>query len=65
MWKEMTEFEPKIVGFVCNWCTSVFFFEAPSLPASALKEKRLGKKKRALAAFRAQARFARNSGVIG
>ena len=42
-------FEPKIVAFICNWCTSVFFFEAPAMQASPRKEKRLGKKKLGLA----------------
>ena len=41
----MEEFQPKIVAFICNWCTSVFFFEAPAMQASPRKEKRLGKKK--------------------
>jgi hypothetical protein len=60
----MTEFEPKIVGFVCNWCTSVFFFEALTFPASARKEKNWSNKKLALAALRAQARFARKTGMV-
>jgi hypothetical protein len=28
MAKRKPEFEPKIVAFTCNWCTSAFFFEA-------------------------------------
>jgi hypothetical protein len=39
-------FEPLIVTFCSN---SVFFFGAPAMRASARKEKRLGKKKLALA----------------
>jgi len=38
-------FQPKIVAFICNWCTSVFFFGAPAMRAGPRKEKRLGKKK--------------------
>ena len=26
-------FQPKIVAFICNWCTSVFFFGAPAMRA--------------------------------
>jgi hypothetical protein len=55
-------FEPKIVAFICNWCTSVFFFVALLFPASARKEKNWENKKRALAALRAHPRFARTTG---
>jgi hypothetical protein len=42
-------FEPRIVAFICNWCTSVFFFAAPSLRASPRKEKNWANKKLGLA----------------
>jgi len=45
----VTEFEPKILAYCCNWCASVFFFGAPAMRASPPKEKRLGKKKWGLA----------------
>jgi hypothetical protein len=37
----MADFEPKILAFCCN---SVFFFGAPSSPASARKEKNWAKR---------------------
>jgi len=40
-----TGFQPKIVAFICNRSTSVFFFAAPAMRAGPRKEKRLGKKK--------------------
>ena len=59
-WMETTGFSRW--SFICNWCTSVFFFVALLFPASARKEKNWENKKRALAAMRAHPRFARTTG---
>ena len=38
--KTDSEWEPKIIGFLCNWCSSTFFFgQFPAL-AEPHKEKR-------------------------
>ncbi len=34
----MSDFEPKILAFLCNWCSSVFFFRSISAGLSS-KEK--------------------------
>jgi hypothetical protein len=42
------EFEPKILAFACNWCTSVFFFVAKFSTGSGSQRKKWVKKKLAL-----------------
>jgi hypothetical protein len=44
----MPDFEPKILAFACNWCPSVFFFEAEFSAGSGSQRKKWVKKKLAL-----------------
>ena len=44
----MPDFEPKILAFACNWCTSVFFFETKFSAGSGSQRKKWVKKKLAL-----------------
>jgi hypothetical protein len=53
---EKKEFEPKIVGFLCKWCSPVFFFELFSVLADPPKEKNGSK--------RNSGRPARKKGVL-
>ncbi len=41
-------FEPKILGLLCNWCCSAFFFGAKFSDGSGSQRKTWGKKKLAL-----------------
>jgi hypothetical protein len=38
------DFEPKIVGFLCNWCPSTFFFVEKSSAGSGSAKKNVGEK---------------------
>jgi hypothetical protein len=42
------EFDPKIIGYLCNWCCSVFFFGAKISAGSGSQRKKWVKKKLAL-----------------
>ncbi|UCE73250.1 MAG: hypothetical protein JSV56_09460 [Methanomassiliicoccales archaeon] len=44
----MAEFEPKILAFACNWCSSAFFFGTKFSAGSGSQRKTWGKKKLAL-----------------
>jgi hypothetical protein len=39
------EYEPKIIAFLCNWCSSAFFFGAKFSAGSGSQRKTWGKKK--------------------
>ncbi|UCF08384.1 MAG: hypothetical protein JSW28_01460, partial [Thermoplasmata archaeon] len=42
------KFEPKIIGYLCNWCRSAFFFGPKFFAGSGSQRKTWGKKKLAL-----------------
>ena len=39
------DFEPKIIGYLCNWCNSAFFFVTKFSAGSGSQRKTWGKKK--------------------